>query len=70
MHSETFFVIGVQASPAKRQGASADKLHAKPAEILSLVGLARSKQDPVNRGHGAQYLQCAPLAWNLKHDTR
>ena len=26
------------------------------AKILPLVGLARSKQDPINRGHGAQYL--------------
>jgi hypothetical protein len=26
------------------------------AKILPLVGLARFKQDPINRGHGAQYL--------------
>jgi hypothetical protein len=26
------------------------------AKILTLVGLARSKQNPINRGHGAQYL--------------
>ena len=32
------------ASPAKRQGASADKLHVKAAKILPLVGLTRSKQ--------------------------
>ena len=27
----------------------------KAFKILPLVGLARSKQDPINRGHGAQY---------------
>ena len=35
---------------------SADKLHAKAAQILPLVGLARSKKHPINRGHGARYL--------------
>ena len=43
----------------KRQGAPADKLQVKAAKILPLVGLARSKQDPINREHGAQYL-CRP----------
>ena len=43
------------AVPAKRQGACADKLQVKAARILPLVGLARSKQDPINRGHGAEY---------------
>ena len=28
----------------------------KAAKILPLDGLARSKQDPINRGHGAQYI--------------
>jgi hypothetical protein len=41
--------------PAKRQSVSADKLHVKAANILPLVGLARSKQDPVNNGHGSQF---------------
>ena len=40
----------------------ADKLQLKAAIILPLVGLARSKQDPVNRGHGAQYLYRPPPA--------
>ena len=40
----------------RRQGASADKLRVKAAKFLPLVGLARSKLDPINRGHGAQYL--------------
>ena len=44
------------------QGASADKLHVKAAKFLPLVGLARSKQDPINRGHGAQYLYRRPPA--------
>ncbi len=32
----------------------ADKLQPKAATILPLVGVARSKQDPINRGHSAQ----------------
>ena len=40
----------------------ADKLELKAATILPLVGLARSKQDPINRGHGAQYLYRPPPA--------
>ncbi len=40
----------------------ADKLQLKAAIILPLVGLARSKQDLINRGHGAQYLYCPPPA--------
>ena len=40
----------------------ADKLHLKAAIILPLVGLARSKQDPINRGHGAQFLYCPPAS--------
>ncbi len=34
----------------------ADKLQIKAATILTPVGLARSKQDPMNRGHSTQYL--------------
>ena len=34
----------------------------KAANILLLIGLARSKQDPINRGHGAQYLYRPPPA--------
>ena len=33
----------------------ADKLQFEAATIPPLVGLARSKQDPINFGHGAQY---------------
>ena len=40
----------------------ADKLQLKAAILLPLVGLARSKQDPINRGRGAQYLCCPPPA--------
>ncbi len=40
----------------------ADELQLKAATILPLVGLARSKQDPVTRGHGAQYLYRPPPA--------
>ncbi len=42
----------------------ADKLQSKAATIIPLVGLARSKQDPINRGHGAQYLYRPPPALN------
>lgn len=42
------------AFPAKRQGASAKKLQLKAADILPLDGLARFKQDPINRGYCAQ----------------
>ena len=38
----------------------------KAAKILPLVGHARSKQDPINRGHGAQYLDRPPPA-GAKH---
>ena len=34
----------------------------KAAKILPLVGLARSKQHPINPGHGAQYLYPPPPA--------
>ncbi len=40
----------------------ADRLQLKAATILPLVGLARSKQDPIDRGHGAQYLYRPPPA--------
>ena len=50
------FIIIITRFSCRRQGASADKLHVKAAKFLPLVGLARSKQDPINRGHGAQYL--------------
>ncbi len=40
----------------------ADKLHLRAAIVLPLVGLARSKQDPSNRGHGAQYVYRPPPA--------
>ncbi len=48
------------ASPAKVR--LAEKLQLKADIILPLVGLARSKQDPIYCGHGAQYLYrpCQP----------
>ena len=49
--------------PAKRgEVRPADKLQVKAAKFLPLVGLTRSKQDPINRGHGAQYLYRPPPA--------
>ncbi len=38
----------------------ADKLQIEAAQILPLDGLARSKQDPINRGHSAHYLHRPP----------
>jgi hypothetical protein len=38
------------------------KLHVKAGKVLPLVGLARSKQDPVTCGCGAQYLYRPPPA--------
>ena len=47
----------IHAIPAKRgKLRPADKLQVKAAKFLPLVGLARSRQDPINRGHGVQYL--------------
>jgi hypothetical protein len=46
----------------ERQGASANKLQVKAAKSFTLAGLARSKQDPINGGHGAQYLYRPPPA--------
>ena len=48
-------VLFLHAFTARRHGAFADKLQIELANFLPLVGLARSKQDPVNNGHGAQY---------------
>lgn len=38
------------------------KLHVKATKMLPPVGLARSEQGPVSRGHGAQYLHPPPPA--------
>ena len=55
--SKTFNLIIVikRFSCQSRQGAAADKLQVKAVKVLPLVGHARSKQDPINRGHGAQH---------------
>jgi hypothetical protein len=48
----------LHAFPAKeaRCVLQLDKLQVKVAKFLPLIGLARSKQEPINREHGAQYL--------------
>ena len=46
----------------RRRGAPADKLQVKAANILPLSGIAGSEQDPLTRGHSAQYLYRAPSA--------
>ena len=63
LHLSFLFII--TRFSCRRQGASADKLHVKAAKFLPLVGLARSKQDLFNRGHGAQYLYRPPPAGAL-----
>ena len=53
----------LHAIPAKRgKVPPADKLQVNAVKCLPLVRLARSKQDPINRGHGAQYLYRPPPA--------
>ena len=52
-----FLLLFLHAIPPKRgKVRSADKLQVEGAKFLPLVGLARSNPDPINRGHGAQYL--------------
>ena len=46
----------------------ADKLQLKAATILPLVGLARSKPDPINRGHGA-HIETVAQDENLRTQT-
>jgi hypothetical protein len=54
-------LVLLHAIPAKRgKVRPADKLQVKAVKLLPLVGLARSKEDPINRGHGAQYLYRPP----------
>ncbi len=55
-------IIIMTRSSCQRQVASADKLHVKAAKILPFVGLARSKQDPTIRRHGAQCMYRPPPA--------
>ncbi len=38
------------------------ELQMKAATILTLVGLAKSEQDPINCGHSAQHFYRPPLA--------
>ncbi len=52
----------LHAFPAKRLGASSRQAAVKGCHNPTLVGLARSKQDPINRGQGAQYLYRPPPA--------
>lgn len=52
----------LQDFPAKRQGASANELHAKAARKSPFAKFVGSMQDPVNHGHVAQYSCRAPPA--------
>ncbi len=48
----------------------ANKLQVKAAIILPRDGLTRSKQDPINGGHGAQYLYRPPPAGAYENDIQ
>ncbi len=52
----------IRRIPCQGKVRPADKLQVKAATILHLVGLARSTQDPINRGHGAEYFFRPPPA--------
>ena len=55
--------LSLHAIPAKGgKVRPADTLQEEAAKFLPLVRLARSKQDPINRGHGAQYLHRPPAS--------
>ena len=51
-----------RCSCQKRQGVCANKLQVKAVNILHLLKLARSKQQPINRGHDTQFKHRAPPA--------
>ena len=53
--SSTKMIVIAHCFCQDRQVASADKLQVKAAKILPVVRLARTKQDPINRGYGAQF---------------
>ena len=50
--THTTFIISINTTcfPAKRQGASCRQAAVKGCHNPTLLGLARSKQDPINRG--------------------
>ncbi len=50
--------------------ASCRQAAVKAAKILPLVGLARFKQDPVKRGHGAQSIYCPLPAGAVKYTDK
>ncbi len=60
-HSRTFFLPRGNVRPA-------DKLQFKAATKLPFVGPARSKQYPINRGHGAQYFYVAVVYFDVVQD--
>ena len=52
----------LHAFPAKKDKVRLQQAATKAVTILPFDGVARSKQDPINRGHGAQYLYRPPPA--------
>jgi hypothetical protein len=50
-------IVILHAVPAQRgKGHPTDKVQVEAAKFLPRVGLARSKQDLINRGHSTRYL--------------
>ena len=56
LESRKVCINKTRCSCHNRQAASAEKLQLKAAKILTPIGIARSKQDTVTCGHGAQYI--------------
>ena len=50
------YIIFTHCSCQKRQSVSAVKLHVVAANFLALARPARSKEEPIDRGHGTQYV--------------
>ena len=66
----TLLLLLLHAFLPKGKLRPADKLQLKAATILPLVGLARTKQDPINRGHGAQYLYRPPPGYITSNQSQ
>ena len=59
--SRKSLVLLLHVIPAKRGKVHpADMLQEKATKLLPLFACARIKQDPINRGHGAQFSHCPP----------
>jgi hypothetical protein len=62
LHTHIIIIIIITRFPCLEARCVCRQAAEKATKILPLVGLARSKQDPINGGHGAQYLYRPPPA--------